>query len=58
MSNIPLVSSLNLGLKHRKENKNMATLDEIRYLIELGSLKGDYRDYRHLKGKTKYKVKG
>ena len=36
----------------------MATLDEIRFLIELGFLKGDYRDYRYLKGKTKYKVKG
>lgn len=36
----------------------MTTLDEISYLIELGSLKGDYRDYRYLKGKTKYKVKG
>lgn len=36
----------------------MATIDYIRSLLELGLIEGDYRDYRYLKGKTKYKVKG
>ena len=36
----------------------MATIFFIRELFNHGLIKGDYRDYRHLKGKTKYKVKG
>jgi hypothetical protein len=36
----------------------MATIDFIRWLVEHGHIVGDYRDYRYLKGKTKYKVKG
>jgi hypothetical protein len=35
----------------------MATIDYIRLLFEHGLIKGDYRDYRYLEGKTKYKVK-
>jgi len=36
----------------------MVTIDFIRTLFECGLIIGDYRDYRYLKGKTKYKVKG
>lgn len=36
----------------------MATIDFIRHLVEQGYIFGDYRDYKYLKGKTKYKVKG
>ena len=36
----------------------MARIDYIRELFERGCIIGDYRDYRYLKGKTKYKVKG
>jgi len=36
----------------------MATIDYIRYLFEYGYIPADYRYYRCLKGKTKYKVKG
>ena len=36
----------------------MTTIDYIRSLFEHGYIIGDYRDYRYLKGKTKYKVKG
>lgn len=35
----------------------MATIDYIRTLFEHRLIEGDYRDYRYLKGKTKYKVK-
>ncbi len=36
----------------------MATIDYIHFLVENGRLKDDYTAYRHLVGKTKYKVKG
>ena len=36
----------------------MVTIDYIRELFERGCIIGDYRYYRVLKGKTKYKVKG
>lgn len=36
----------------------MATIDYIRLLFEHGFIEGDYRNYRYLEGKTKYKVKG
>ena len=40
-----------------KKARGMITIDYIRYLLERGYINSDYRYYRVLKGKTKYKVK-